>query len=131
MKKMICMFFVVAVLCSMVGCRPIHHPENATGKVIYDCNGIYFEEELTPEEVSAVLGILNGKVAASVLEGSPSCGFDRDVAIIIDGTRYALACDKCGTLKVWGTMRYIHISDGERAVLEEIFTSRGGKFPCI
>lgn len=132
MKKIVCFAAAVLLLLSLAGCATISHGSDATGKVVYDYNGVSFEEELTAEEVAVVVEILNGKTQeASLLSGTPSCGFDWDIAIIIDGTRYALACDKCGTLQNCSTLAYIHISDAERQVLEEIFTSRGGKFPCV
>ena len=51
------------------------------------------------------------------------------IAIIVDGKTFMLACDKCGTVQCG--MRFIHLSDAERDVLERIFTSRGGEFPCV
>ena len=109
-----------------------HRFESYEGEIPYE-NFIKIDNSnLTPEEVAAVSDILNGKQQEMNLqEGIPSCGFNREIAIIIDGTRYALACDKCGTLQNCSNLRYISVSDAERQVLETIFTSRGGKFPCI
>ena len=132
MKRMLCILVAVVLLLSLAGCMPISISDGATGKVVYDYNGVSFEDDLTADEVAFVAKILNGKSQdAGLFSGVPSCGFDRDIAIIIGGTRYALACDKCGTLQNCSTLAYIHISDSERQILEEIFTSRGGKFPCI
>ena len=132
MKKIAVLAFVLVLLISLAGCLAVSIPEDAEGKVVYDINGIFFEDYLTAEEVAAVVKVLDGKSQnASIFSGAPSCGFDRNVAIIINGTRYALACDKCGTVQNCSTLAYIHLSDAEREILEEIFTSRGGKFPCI
>lgn len=132
MKKISVLAFVLVLLISLAGCLAVSIPEDAEGKVVYDINGIFFEDDLTAEEVAAVAKVLNGKAQDSpILSGTPSCGFDRNVAIIINGTRYALACDKCGTVQNCSTLAYIHLSDAEREILEEIFTSRGGIFPCI
>ena len=59
---------------------------------------------------------------------SATSGSQED-AIIINDTRYAIACDECGTLQNCSNLCYIDISDSERLILEEMFTSRGGKFP--
>ena len=132
MKKLVCSLLVVILMVSMVGCSTVRMKRNPTGKVVYDCNGISFEDDLTAEELAAVIEILDGKEQKmSLFSGTPSCGFDPNIAIIINGTRYALACDKCGTLQNCSNLCYIDVSDSERLILEEIFTSRGGKFPCI
>ena len=132
MKKLVCFLLVAILLLSTAGCATVRIKSNSTGKVVYHCNGISFEDDLTAEELAAVVGILNGKEQKMALfSGTPSCGFDPNIAIIINDTRYAIACDKCGTLQNCSNLCYIDVSDSERLILEEIFTSRGGKFPCI
>lgn len=132
MRKLLCLVLVLLCVFSAAGCSKVSVSENASAKVVYDYNGISFSEVLTEQETAAVAQILNGKRTVSYWGSTPSCGFDSDIAIVIGGTRYALACDKCTTLKVCGTLAtYIEISQSERDVLEKIFTSRGGKFPCV
>ena len=132
MKKLLCVLLTAILLMSLTGCSTIRIKSNAVGKVVYHYNGVSFEDDLTAEELAAAIKILNGKEQKmSLFSGIPSCSFNPDVAIIIDGTRYALACDKCGTLQNCSNLCYIDVSETERQVLEEIFTSRGGKFPCI
>ena len=128
-KCWIGMFVLLLVLC-LCGCA-VRMDAQSTGKVVYDAYGTKFEDELTADEMTAVADVLDGKWAEAAILGRPSCGFDENVAIIIDGRRLAMACDGCGTLWDVGTSRYIHISNAEQDVLEEIFTSRGGEFPCI
>lgn len=132
LKKLFCVILICLIVVALVRCSRVSLDDVDSGTVTYNYNGISFTENLTAEEVKAVVEILDGKKQYSgFLNGIPSCGFDPDIAIIIDGTRYALACDKCGTLQNCTTLRYIDISDEEREVLEQIFTSRGGTFPCI
>lgn len=132
MRKIFCTLLAVMLLLSLTGCSTVEIKEGETGKVVYHYNGVSFEEDLTPEETAAVIQILNGKPQNLYLfEGIPSCGFDRDIAIVIGGTRYALARDKCGTLQNCSNLSYITVSEAERQTLEAIFTIRGGKFPCI
>lgn len=127
-----CVAVVLVLLMTVLsGCRTISVDSNGTGTVIYDKYGVSFEDSLTAEEVKAVAEVLDGKSSESILSGVSSCGFDREVALVVDGHRFLLACDQCGTVQDGDTLRYIHISDEERQVLEEIFTSRGGTFPCI
>lgn len=97
----------------------------------YEYNDVSFESELTPDEVSAVVDILNGKSLHSTLIAYPACGFDPEIAVIIGGVRYAVALDGCGTLVECHTLRYIDLSNDEIAVIHEIFEKRGGTFPCI
>ncbi len=103
-----------------------------TGYVTYRYGDISFAEELTAEEVRAVSQALNGKFKQDMyLFGVPACGFDGDISITVGDTTYLLACDSCGTVAIEGTRYYMDISDTERDILEEIFTSRGGEFPCL
>lgn len=97
--------------------------------LIYKIYGISIEDTLTEEETERFRKILWGKRSYSgFLEGIPSCGFAEDVAIVLDGERYHVACDLCGTLMVNG--RYIDVSSDEAKLIYELFEKRGGKFPC-
>lgn len=131
MKKIVAMVLIFLVLLHLGGCSRVMLGSVSSGTVVYDYDGISFEEKLTEEEVVAVKKVLNGKAIDPSFLSTPACGFNYDIAIIIDGRRFALACDDCGTVQDYGSLGYIHISDAERDVLEEIFTSRGGEFPCI
>lgn len=130
-KKILILVLILILLLHLGGCSRVMIGSVNSGTVVYNFDGVSFEEKLTEEEVKAVKKVLNGKQIDPSLLGTPSCGFDYNVAIIIDGRRFALACDDCGTVQDYGSMGYIHISNEEREVLEEIFTSRGGEFPCI
>jgi hypothetical protein len=130
MKKVICVVLVLIVIL-FIGYNRVWLGFGASGKVIYDRYGISFEEELKREEAEAVKKVLSGKAIETALFGVPACGFDYDVAIIINGRRFGLALDGCGTVQAFDSMGYIHISDEDRQVLEKIFTDRGGVFPCI
>lgn len=131
MKKIVVMVLVFLALLHLGGYSRVVIGFASSGIVVYDYDGISFEEKLTEEEVNAVKRVLNGKAIDPSFLGTPACGFNYDIAIIIDGRRFALACDSCGTVQDFGSLGYIHISDEEQDVLEEIFTSRGGEFPCI
>lgn len=138
MKKKTWIIVLVAVLCILLlGIEFI--PFATGGKVVYknEYTGVSFEDELTEEELAAVKQILNGKAKNSIFEGIPSCGSSWDIALIVNGRRYMLALDTCGTVFVgsklipYASFSYMDISNEEQDILEEIFTSRGGTFPCI
>lgn len=122
---------LVLLMASLSGCGAVSVNGDGSGTVIYDKYGVSFEDTLTAAEVKAVAEVLDGKSSEADLFGEPSCGFDEKVAIVVDGHRFLLACDQCGTVQDGSSRRYIHISDEERQVLEGIFASRGGTFPCI
>ena len=96
--------------------------------ITYSYGDIHIWEELYGKDVDEVVKILNGKVEYN---DNPACGFSEDISITIGGYTFALACDSCGVVKNCTSGKYIYISDAERDVLEKLFTSRSGKFPCI
>ena len=110
-------------------CVPVHGFWS-TGRIIYqvDYDEVNFEEDLTEEEMTAVLQILRRNRIKIPIGYTYGCMWEWGVAIVIDNVRYMLATDACGTIFVggWGI---IDISMEERAVLEAMFTSRGATFP--
>ena len=116
----------------LTGCSRVSLSSTASGEVTYTYGEVSFTESLTADEVKSVVHILDGKQQRSGdVFGVPACGFSEEISITIDGTTFALACDDCGTVKNCKNGTYIFISDEERDILEAIFTSRGGKFPCV
>ena len=129
MHKCLCLILLLILL---TGCGRVSVSGDPSCRVIYQYGDISFSETLTAEEASAVARILNGKVITRYWFSTPSCGFDRNIALEVNGVRYAIACDQCATLMVCGTINsYIELTREERDVLEAIFTARGGKFPCV
>ena len=123
-----CFAAVLIIILTHAGSNP---DARVTGSIIFRGGKAEFEEDLTEEEVDTLLAILDGKKGYSgFLFGVPSCGFDRDIAFVLDGTRYMVACDTCGTLQLSG-MRYMDLSDDEIALIHRMFERRGGYFPCI
>lgn len=130
-KMTICISLGILLL-TLIGCSKVSVSENVSYKVVYQYGDISFSEELTAEEATAVAQILNGKTKTRYWLSIPSCGYDENIAIEVNGIRYALACDKCATLKVCGSVNtYIELTEEERNILEAIFTARGGIFPCV
>ena len=128
-RKIILIMLVLVLAVPFCGCGNTHRLENPGYAVItYSYGEIYFREEMYGNDVDAVVSVLSGK---REYEDNPACGFSEDISISINGNTYALACDSCGVVKNCTTGKYIFISDSERDVLEELFASRGGKFPCV
>ncbi len=134
MKRIGALFLAVWMLFMLAGCSRVRIPSGAEGKVVYHYDGceVSFSEELTGEELETVISILDGKGRISTLTyGMPSCGFSPEIGFVIDGTTYMMARDTCETLMICGTFDYIDVSPEEQDILEAVFTSRGGEFPCI
>ncbi len=104
-----------------------------TGKVTYvnEYTGVSFTDTLTDKEMELVVSVLNGKTQKSLISGASSCGFSKDISVTINGVIFGLARDKCGVLLNYNDMCYVYISDEERELIESVFKSRGGEFPCI
>lgn len=90
---------------------------------------VAFTEELTEEETAAIIEILDGKVG--YYSPMPSCGFNDDIAITIGSVKFAIGCDGCGSVQNCNNLQFIDISNEERAIIDEMFASRGATFPCI
>lgn len=133
-KRAVWLIVGMLLILLVVNCSYVCVGDGAKGTVTYvnEHTGVSFSEPLTDEEMKQVADVLHGKIRKSMIFcGMPACGFDDNIAIVIGNTRYLLACDDCGTIVIDGSMDVIDISNDERDVLERIFTSRGGTFPCI
>lgn len=102
---------------------------NETATLTYRAKGKDVQTTLTGEETLLVAEILNGKIP--LMDIGPSCGFSTDASIAIGGKTYCLAMDKCGSMQIAYTAKYITLTDAEREQIEEIFAAYGGTFPCI
>ena len=128
-KKIIFLIFVLVLLISFFANRNVIRLDGADyGILVYSYGDISIWEELYGKDVEDVVDVLNGKREH---RDNPACGFSEDISITIGGYAFALACDSCGVVKNCTTGKYIYIFDAEREVLEAMFTSRGGKFPCV
>ena len=129
-KRKIVVFILILLIVAWLlsYCVPVHGFWS-TGRIIYqvDYDEVNFEEDLTEEEMTAVLQILRRNRIKIPIGYTYGCMWEWGVAIVIDNVRYMLATDACGTIFVggWGI---IDISMEERAVLEAMFTSRGATF---
>ena len=133
-KRLVPLLSVLLILlaCSACASQKVTLSAEATGAVVYRHNGVAFEEALTVEQLEAVIDIVDGKkLPPETVTGVPNCYFTENIAIVLDGRRFLLACDSCAMLKDSQTQRYISLSETECQTLHEIFAVHGGTFPCI
>ena len=125
-------FVCVITAVVLVHVAGIYAPSD--GKILYEIKGtgIAQEDTLSEEEIVKMKTILWRKIRwPESLYGYPACGFNREFAIILDGTRYVLAWDGCGVICVEGTginagrSFYISITKAEREIIADMFHARG------
>ena len=100
--------------------------ENVTARYIYGNKNII--TELNQKDANVIIKILKGK-HISVFE-LPACGFDENIAVIINGKTFCIACDECGTVYFKERNGYILLDDNENEQLREILSSYGFDWPC-
>lgn len=83
---------------------------------------------LSDEDSIAVRNIFDGKTMAS---DSPSCGFSENVALVVAGNTYCIACDNCGIVYHVKEDKYFHLSEQENEALRELLVEYGFSFPCV
>lgn len=128
LKVMVILIAVLFVVCLFLNHNALLIGDPDYAVITYSYGDVYFWEELYGEEVDAIEKILNGKWQHS---DYPACDFSEEISITISGYTFALAQDASGVVKNCTTGKYIYLSDSEQDVLEALFTSRGGRFPCI
>lgn len=130
-KELICAVVALVIICviaTLCGCTPVWHSEYDSGRIVYNWQGVSFDEELTAGEVAAVVSVLNGKITESIFTGEYACGFDERQAIRIGATTYYLAQDDCGYIQNGLNGKYISLTNEEREMLEEIFRAHGAEY---
>ena len=83
---------------------------------------------LSGTDADMVRKIFNGK---NLFSDYPSCGFSEDVALVIDGNIYCIACDTCGTIYDVKKDKYFNLSDEENEALRNMLCEYGFRFPCL
>ena len=97
-----------------------------TARYIYGDKNIV--TELSEEDAKIVTKILNGKHVSIFL--LPACGFDENVAVIINGKTFCIACDACGTVYLKEHNGYIILDDNENEQIRNILSEYGFEWPC-
>ena len=129
MKKVLSILLSILLLMGCMGCAAgITHPSGTAVRICYDRENVSFDLELSQEEASVVLSVLDGKRHDMDLAVTgAACGFGREQSFIIDGSTYCLAQDGCSVIWEEGTDNYYVVSDQEMNQLREIFKAHGAE----
>ena len=119
--------FTLAILLVVNFSTVIIFSDKVTARYIYDDKNI--TTELSDGDAKEVIEILNGK-HVSVFD-LPACGFDENVAVIINGKTFCIACDECGIVYYKERNGYISLNDNENTKLRSILSTYGFEWPCI
>lgn len=125
----LCIIFVLVL--SVCGCTKTNLNTSADVTLTF----IYGEENiciaLEEEESKAVIDILNGNNYAPLSSGIPSCGFNKDISLNVEGRVFAIACDTCNCVQDLGNLRFFDIPAKDMAYIHSLFEKYGGYFPCV
>ena len=83
---------------------------------------------LSDEDSETVRNVFDGK---TMFSDSPSCGFSENVALVLAGNTYCIACDNCGIVYHVKEDKYFNLSEQENKALRELLGEYGFSFPCI
>lgn len=130
MKKaaVIIICFICAAL-FFLRCFLVRLPDGAAASVRYIYGEKNIETELSIEDKNAIIDILDGKLIN--IFDMPACGFDENVAVIINGKTFCIACDECGTVYYKERNGYISLNDDENIKLRTILSEYGFEWPCV
>ena len=83
---------------------------------------------MSDKDSEIIRELFNGK---NLYSDSSSCGFSENVALIIDGDTYCIACDDCGKIYNIEKDKYFNLSDKENEILRSLLCEYGFTFPCV
>jgi len=121
------LLLVLLMIFSFSSCSKV---EVAEGEMIavFQYGDAEITKPLSDEDSEIVRKIFNRK---SLFSDSPSCGFSENIALIIDGNTYCIACDYCGKIYNVEEDKYFNLSDEENGTLRNMLCEYGFTFPCI
>lgn len=131
MKRLFAVLMILFVVISIYGCSKtsVNKDSDVTLTFIYgDAN---ISVTLEEDEAVTVIDILNGNNYNSIFSGIPSCGFDKNISLKVDGRTFAIACDTCNCIQDFGNLRYFDIPKEDMGYIHSLFEKYGGYFPCI
>lgn len=115
-------------LLTLCSCGKVSVDKNQPVELVYKYAGASVDVQLTEQESEQIISIVVGK---ELYFDNPSCGFDDNVSLRVNGKIFCPACDTCCTVKDCSSGQFFNISQAERDIIEEIFESHGGHFPCV
>ena len=128
MKKLFLFIISVCIVMSLCSCSVVLSDKSQPVELVFHYNESSVDAQLTEQDSKAVYEMFDGK---ELYFDEPSCGFDENISLRINGRAYCPACDSCCTVKDCGSGMYFTISQSERNTIERIFRKHGGYFPCV
>ena len=123
---------LVAIICTtlIISCsKTIDINFAVQGKVIFKYGEKNINQEISADNFSKICNLFNGK---RLYSDNPSCGFTKDVSIVINETEtFCIACDSCPIIYWENKNKYFKLSTIEYEELKKILSSYGFEFPCI
>lgn len=104
----------------------VDRKDSAIARYIYKDKNI--EVVISAEDMSVIAEILDGK--SIDVFALPACGFDENVAVIINNKTFCIACDECGTVYFKERNGYIILDEDENEELRCILSGYGFEWPC-
>ena len=131
MKRLSTVLLIFIFILSLCGCSQTSVNKNATVTLTFVYGDTDLRVILEDGEAEKVIDILNGNNYNPALSGVPSCGFDKDISLNVDGRTFAIACDTCNCIQDLGNLRYFDIPQEDMEYIHSLFEKYGGYFPCI
>ncbi len=131
MKRLLAIVTVCIMLLGLCACSVSDVNRNEEVALIFIYGEENIRQTLTDEEADKVIEILDGKEYSSIMEGTPSCGFSKDISFSVEGRKYMIARDSCNVIMEHGTYRNFSVSKEEIRYIHSLFKKYGGYFPCV
>lgn len=132
MKKWIACLLITVLCFSLFACASnVEVKESARVTLTFNHGGKRIQRALNQEESNQIIEIINNKRYFDMSWDTESCSFDKNVALTVDGTVFAVAKDSCGMLKDLSNDELILLTDAEHSVIVTLFDTYGGILPCL
>ena len=127
MKKIIFLAICLILSISICSCAVVDISDSDTATLHFVNGEKNIETAMDENDFQAMTEILNGKMLYS---DDLSCGFSKDVSVVIDSQTFCFAYDDCATIYLLEEDKYFNISEEENKALRQILTLYGFEFPC-
>ena len=127
MKKIIIFIMCIIFIFSFSSCSKVALAPDDSGIL----NFIYGEQNINTEvkedDLETIKEIFNNKILYS---DNPSCGFSKNISVIIGNKTFCFACDGCKIIYLLEENKYFSLSEKEYETLNQVLFSYGMYFPC-
>lgn len=131
MKHLLCIALVLFILFTCCACSTTSVPDGETVELRFIYADKNINVVLSDDEGERIIDILDGKIYDPIFSGTPSCGFDENISLRVDGHAYAIACDTCKNIQDCESLRYFSVTQEEIQYIHSLFEKYGGHFPCV